>query len=172
MKDKLHENHRLALNISQLDQKIQSLSEELTQIQTSRSWHFGKRLIRILEIIAPPNSLREKLVITIYRGIFRPIFREPNLQKFKKSKAIVLASQLFDKTWYLEHNPDVAASKVDPLKHYLLHGGFEGRDPGPDFSSQIYLEKYEDVRLARINPLIHYLQYGKNEGRSIFPHHS
>jgi len=108
----------------------------------------------------------------IYRGFLRPLVGGPNQQNIKKFRSIVASSNLFDEAWYLEHNPDVATSKMDPLKHYLVHGGFEGRDPGLNFSSQRYLERYEDVRLARINPLIHYLQCGKNEGRSIFPHQS
>ena len=172
LRNKSQEIHHLALNISQQDQKIQSLSEKLTHMQTSRNWHFGKRLIRILEIIAPPNSLRDKMLKGIYRGFLRPLVGGPNQQNIKKFRSIVASSNLFDEAWYLEHNPDVATSKMDPLKHYLVHGGFEGRDPGLNFSSQRYLERYEDVRLARINPLIHYLQCGKNEGRSIFPHQS
>jgi hypothetical protein len=49
------------------------------------------------------------------------------------------SSGLFDEHYYLAHNPDVARSGVDPLLHYLRNGGFEGRDPNPDFSSSWYL---------------------------------
>ncbi len=30
---------------------------------------------------------------------------------------------------------------VDPLRHYLLYGGWEGRSPGPKFDSLGYLER-------------------------------
>lgn len=84
---------------------------------------------------------------------------EPRLLK------LIQTSGFFDKFWYLSKNPDVAKANIDPLRHYLHFGGFEGRDPGPDFSSAYYLNAYADVKEARVNPLIHYLMYGEKEGR-------
>ena len=82
---------------------------------------------------------------------------------------LIHGSGLYDKDWYLARNPDVAQAKVEPLFHYLLVGGFEGRDPGPNFSSQRYMEVYEDVRKAGLNPLVHYLRYGRHEARIVSP---
>lgn len=82
---------------------------------------------------------------------------------------LIRTSGLFDNAWYLANNPDVAQAKTDPLFHYLLHGGFEGRDPGPHFSSNGYLDAYEDVKKAGVNPLVHYLKYGRKEGREVRP---
>lgn len=79
---------------------------------------------------------------------------------------------MFDKDWYLRNNPDVAQAAVNPMIHYLRHGGFEGRDPGPSFSNKWYLDAYEDVRKAGINPLAHYLRFGRREGRQIQPSHN
>ena len=53
--------------------------------------------------------------------------------------------------------------------HYVLYGGFEGRDPSPMFSSQAYLDAYPDVRTVKMNPLVHYMQKGRYENRSISP---
>ncbi|MBL0268171.1 MAG: hypothetical protein IPP99_05810 [Chitinophagaceae bacterium] len=78
-------------------------------------------------------------------------------------------SDLFDKNWYLANNPDVAQAKVNPWLHYLRYGGFEGRDPGPNFCSGWYLDTYKDVKEARINPLIHYSRYGRAERRMAQP---
>lgn len=78
-------------------------------------------------------------------------------------------SGFFESKWYLSNNPDVAAGKNNPIHHYLLHGGFEGRDPSQNFSSSYYLNTYSDVKKAGINPLVHYLLYGKDEGRSPKP---
>ena len=83
--------------------------------------------------------------------------------------ALLRASALFDKGWYLGHNPDVAQAKQDPALHYLRFGGFEGRDPGPNFSGAGYLNKYSDVKRAGLNPLVHYLKYGLAEGRQAVP---
>ena len=82
---------------------------------------------------------------------------------------LIRRSSLFDKAWYLEHNPDITQAKLNPAIHYLRFGGFEGRNPGPDFSSDWYLNSYDDVKQARINPLVHYLKYGRREGREILP---
>ena len=78
---------------------------------------------------------------------------------------LIATSGFFDKVWYLANNTDVANGKINPYLHYLNYGGFEGRDPGPNFNSRGYLETYQDVKEAGINPLIHYLRYGRKEGR-------
>ncbi len=75
---------------------------------------------------------------------------------------------LFDTTYYLAHNPDVAAAHVDPLLHYEQFGWQEGRDPSAAFSTTKYLAAYADVRQANIDPLLHYLQHGQAEGRQAF----
>ncbi len=77
---------------------------------------------------------------------------------------LIRTSGLFDETWYLANYIDIAEAKIDPALHYLQHGGFEGRDPGPNFSSNWYLNKYKDVKESGLNPLIHYLKYGKEKG--------
>jgi hypothetical protein len=82
---------------------------------------------------------------------------------------LIRMSGLFDKAWYLAENPDLVQGKVNPWLHYLRYGGFEGRDPGPDFSSKWYLDTYGDVKKAGINPLVHYLRYGKAEARRTQP---
>ena len=87
-----------------------------------------------------------------------------NLRK-GKDLSLIRSSGLFDEGWYLTNNPDVELTNANPMLHYYDHGGFEGRDPGPNFSSSWYLDNYEDVKKARINPLVHYLKYGRNEGR-------
>ena len=59
---------------------------------------------------------------------------------------LLRSSGLFDKDWYLAKNPDVANAKVDPVSHYLHHGGFEGRDPGPNFSSKLTAPYKQDKK--------------------------
>lgn len=76
---------------------------------------------------------------------------------------------LFSTRFYLEQNPDVAASGVNPLVHYLARGALEGRDPHPLFSARFYLSKNPDVAKAGLNPLIDYLSRGAVEGRDPHP---
>lgn len=74
----------------------------------------------------------------------------------------------FDTTYYLNHNPDVAAAHVNPLTHYETNGWMEGRNPSAQFSSQKYLAAYSDVRNAEMDPLLHYVSFGRAEGRIAF----
>ena len=74
----------------------------------------------------------------------------------------------FDTSYYLAHNPDVAAAHIDPLRHYEQFGWKEGRDASAQFSTNKYLAAYTDVRAAGLNPLQHYLAYGQTEGRTAF----
>jgi GT2 family glycosyltransferase len=82
---------------------------------------------------------------------------------------VIRSSGLFDRAWYLETYPDVAARNVDPLRHYLRHGVREGRDPNRMFSSSWYLAAHPDVAEAKVNPLLHYITRGAAEGRSTGP---
>lgn len=39
------------------------------------------------------------------------------------------SSNQFDSDWYLLNYPDVRASNIDPIFHYVFYGAFEGRSP-------------------------------------------
>ena len=100
------------------------------------------------------------------------------LQKIKKnisdakSASLIEKSELFDGEWYLKCNPDIAKVtkfKKRPSLHYLLYGGFEGRNPSVHFDSSAYLGAYPDVYQESINPLLHYILHGKREGRDPKP---
>jgi GT2 family glycosyltransferase len=71
---------------------------------------------------------------------------------------------LFDTSFYLEQYPDVAASGLNPLRHYVECGAAEGHDPHPLFDTSFYLQQYPDVAAQGINPLRHYVEYGAAEG--------
>lgn len=88
---------------------------------------------------------------------------------WRVARTIVVPSGLFDSEWYLARNPDVRTKGADPVRHYLVHGWREGRDPHPQFSTSGYLDRYLDVRMAGSNPLVHYLLHGRAEGRSPRP---
>lgn len=81
--------------------------------------------------------------------------------------SLIKESGWFDEHFYLDHNPDIKNAGIDPLKHYLFHGGFETRNPSIKFDSGNYLEINPDVKSSGINPLVHYLRYGQAEGRFI-----
>jgi len=82
-----------------------------------------------------------------------------------KDLAAIRDSLFFNSAHYLETNPDVRAAGMDAAFHYLVHGGREGRDPGPFFSTKAYLTRYPDVAEAGLNALLHYETRGRRENR-------
>lgn len=77
---------------------------------------------------------------------------------------------LFDQTWYLRANPDVAQADMSPLVHYLLRGGDEGRSPHPLFDGRAYQHNNAHA-LAQtgLTPLAHFVRIGAAEGRNPHP---
>ena len=80
-----------------------------------------------------------------------------------------------DTAYYLNTNPDVASSGIDPLVHYAKSGAKEGRSPHPLFDSSFYLNSNPDVLEALAggvlnDPLTHYIQSGASEGRDPNPY--
>jgi hypothetical protein len=78
-------------------------------------------------------------------------------------------ANLFDADYYRAIYPDVAADGVNPLVHFLIAGGFEGRNPHPLFDSAFYACSNPDVANASVNPLGHYLRHGGREQRQPHP---
>nr|WP_298249122.1 hypothetical protein [uncultured Halomonas sp.] len=96
---------------------------------------------------------------------------EQRLAQLKHSE-LLQKSKLFDAEWYLATYPDVKSDKKysqAPHEHYLMYGGFEGRNPCSTFQSAFYLAQYPDVAAGKVNPLVHYLLHGEKEGRRAAP---
>ncbi|WP_374545635.1 class I SAM-dependent methyltransferase [Rhodoblastus sp.] len=86
-----------------------------------------------------------------------------------KDADLVRRSNFFDRRWYLAAYPQVAASGMDPARHYALYGFREGCEPSPRFSGRQYLLNNPEVAEEGANPLVHYILCGESEGRSFFP---
>jgi GT2 family glycosyltransferase/ADP-heptose:LPS heptosyltransferase len=76
---------------------------------------------------------------------------------------------LFDTAYYLKTYRDVAASRVNPLLHFINHGGREARCPHPLFDSAWYIRRYPEVGRLGVNPLVDYLTEGAAQGREPNP---
>jgi GT2 family glycosyltransferase/glycosyltransferase involved in cell wall biosynthesis/SAM-dependent methyltransferase len=83
----------------------------------------------------------------------------------RRTCGLISRSGLFDRDFYLKQNPDVAASGLDPVRHYFLTGAREGRNPHPIFASAWYLKQNADVASLDCNPLEHFILHGRKEGR-------
>lgn len=101
-----------------------------------------------------------------YRRIANPLSYE---SRNREVITRISESGLFDLSYYLRRNPDVEASKINPILHYLEFGAAEGRDPAPLFKTKFYLEENPDIQGSGMNPLDHFVQYGAKEGRNPNP---
>lgn len=77
---------------------------------------------------------------------------------------------LFDAAFYLQANPVVVESGMDPLLHYLATGHRSMAEPSPVVSMKAYLGLYPDLRESGANPLAHWVMCGRLEKR-ILPGH-
>ena len=144
------------------DQRIRMLQEQLAERNSlGRLLLSLKRLAkRVLAVDTLDAELRAgEIPVARYPALLLRAFR------IMRATAVIRRSNYFDEAWYLSKYPDVASSHQDPARHYLLTGGFEGLDPGPEFSSAAYLDAYEDVRATGTNPLLHFVKNGRKEGR-------
>ncbi|AJP45143.1 hypothetical protein EP12_17395 [Alteromonas australica] len=145
-------------DVKKLKSKCDSLTEQLVR---------GNSEIAVLKMEI------DKMKGSISYSFLKPVLRLE--QKIKKQNpieadiALLHASGLFDIEWYLKVYPDVKASGLDPIVHYLNHGWKESRQPSPYFDGVWYLQRYEDVQKSGLNPLVHYLKYGIGEGRTSSP---
>jgi len=76
-------------------------------------------------------------------------------------RRLIATTGFFDGAWYASTYPDVAASGLDPLEHFLLVGVPARHDPGPAFSTHRYLAQNPWLEGRDIIPLVHFLnQHG------------
>ncbi len=83
--------------------------------------------------------------------------------------AILAATPLFDRAWYLTRYKEVAAAGIDPVMHYHWTGAAVGYNPHPLFDTAWYLATYPAVGRAGENPLAHYIRTGNAAGHDPHP---
>lgn len=122
------------------------------------------------------NDQREKVItkhkrLKIFRGIRRlfGFIKHPRKSRqYYRDAKLIINSGLFDESYYLNENIELN-SNPDLLRHFLLVGYKEFRNPHPLFDIKYYLDNNSDIKRRGINPLIHYLKYGAYEGRKPHP---
>ena len=80
-----------------------------------------------------------------------------------------LLSVVVDPVWYRAHHRDVAASGLDPLRHFIDAGLRERRDPNRWFDGAWYARQYPDVAASGAHPLLHYMSEGARQRRDPHP---
>ncbi len=95
----------------------------------------------------------------------RNIYRKARIRlALRENARLVEGSGLFDASFYLGKYRDVAQAGVPPLRHFLLRGAHEGRDPHPFFISAFYQAQNRHLLGTVENPLIHYIREGDKLG--------
>ncbi|GBQ84041.1 glycoside hydrolase family 99-like domain-containing protein [Asaia krungthepensis] len=69
----------------------------------------------------------------------------------------------FDPVFYLAHYPDVAASGMDPVEHYMVQGFREVRRPFAGFDPGFYRQRYLRHE-PEANPFLHWLAHRHEAG--------
>lgn len=88
---------------------------------------------------------------------------EPDMN-FADQISLVKASKMVHVRWYMEQYPDVRATDLHPVEHYLRIGADLGRNPGKSFDTRFYTDSHEQVAASGLNPLVHYLLQGQAQG--------
>jgi len=81
-----------------------------------------------------------------------------------ESLCLLADSGLFDATYYLDCNADLAALGAEALSHYHQYGWREGRKPNLYFDPAWYRARHPEVARADVDPLLHYLMVGEAAG--------
>ena len=55
--------------------------------------------------------------------------------------AAIRSSGLFDEAWYVATYPDIQASGLDPIEHYVMIGAAQGLNPHPLFDTVFYAQQ-------------------------------
>ena len=71
----------------------------------------------------------------------------------------------FDDAFYLGTYPEVRRLQIGALRHFIMIGWKQGKDPNELFSTKAYLDMYHDVADLNVNPFHHYVVHGREEGR-------
>ncbi len=168
----------LASKLEQANIAMSSLKLELARAQAERaavlasiSWRGTAPFRSAFNAVPAPirRSIIKASKLIQWSLTFQLRTRLRQERELRECLRAIRESHLFDASWYLQQYPDVAAARSEPALHYLLLGGAEGRNPGPEFDGKSYLQQYPDVAAAGVNPLLHYLQSGSAEGRQIRP---
>jgi hypothetical protein len=148
------------------DRPMRDVDEEVRRIRSQAAAEIVRAEAMIADIAAQQRGMGRDSTRP-GSGSFRGLRRTGAERSLAHARDLetIRNSLFFNSAHYLEANPDVRAAGIDAAFHFLIHGGREGRDPGPFFSTRAYLARYPDVARAGLNALLHYETQGRRESR-------
>lgn len=155
---------------SSIERQRQKLMARVGALQTSASWSLSGRLIQIEQRL--PRLTRA--VFSVARATWWTLTLSWRQAVQRRARARrILASGLFDETWYAQRYPDVLLCGYRPIFHWLTIGSHEGRDPNPLFDGAWYLARSvadtQTLADPLFDPLLDYLDHGVQSGRDPHP---
>ncbi|MCW4151720.1 hypothetical protein OM427_19575 [Halomonas sp. 18H] len=170
----------LQQRLSKAEQSGQEAHEKLKDSEKQRSQaqsEVDRQAKEIRQLVASLESARRPSLDVDPLSLRNELYSKQTKSRKEKAqidrhRKAIAESPLFDAEWYLAQYPDVANNPnlaKDPARHYLLFGGYEGRNPGPGFDSNFYLANNPDVLYRGMNPLLHYAKFGEAEQRRVVP---
>jgi glycosyltransferase involved in cell wall biosynthesis len=149
------------------ESKVLMLKEERTRMETSLSWEITAPLRRSLS--RRPRVTH--LTISVLRlGWLAVTFQFRQLVmtmgawvRLRRDTKLLMTDAIFDSAYYRQLSPEIAASALPPVRHYLAYGRFQHLSPHPLFDTQWYRREYPDI--GDVDPVLHYARHGRAEGR-------
>ncbi|QPL50581.1 hypothetical protein [Alteromonas sp. B31-7] len=125
----LSEVNKLQLTNKALTQVINKLSEGLDSIHRSPGFLFGKKRERLkdLKLIANSQLYSQDFVDNELQSMGLEVKKTLDFFALFSAQLELSPSRDFNTTDYLNANPDVRESMMNPLLHYLKFGKAEGR---------------------------------------------
>jgi hypothetical protein len=164
------EQKEIAAATEDIDRKLARVREHIALQNAAAKTERRKYLAEIKALRDEIAGLKAKARFPLLPGpLRRRIQRWREKLRIRSDMRELRRSGLFDAAWYTARYRDVGRSGVDPLYHYLRYGGFEGRDPNPDFNSDWYSRAYLKRVGACANPLLDYVRAGSRVGRDPSP---
>ncbi len=111
----------------------------------------------------PNRALRRRvsaLVAAVWREPMRALRRAI---RHRYDELVLGRSGLFDAAWYARKHPEVAASGMDPLAHFVRVGAAQGLDPNPWFDTSWYRDRNPRATRRYRNPVVHYLRHADRD---------
>jgi glycosyltransferase involved in cell wall biosynthesis/SAM-dependent methyltransferase len=151
--------------VSKLQQGVSEAGMKIEQLKASLSWR----------VTWPLRLVRDRMAAAVWRarralssGPARAAGTPENVAlrspSFERSLEGTKPHPLFDPAWYLQENPDVVKSGIEPLQHYVNSGWREGRSPHPLFDVRYYLSQVPELAEIGIEPVAHFIQNGARAG--------
>jgi glycosyltransferase involved in cell wall biosynthesis/SAM-dependent methyltransferase/uncharacterized coiled-coil protein SlyX len=170
--------------IANRDERIgmlnQDIAEKEKQISDLNQTLIGKEKIinEVTQLLSHSQESLSKLTSSLRWRITRPVGllsdacdrMKKRLKKYSTAVRIYRTHRktgIFDPVWYLENNPDVQLTGINPWRHFLQFGIWENRAPRSDFDAHAYLRLNPDVASSQLGAVEHYMTFGWKEERAI-----